>query len=105
MILEAMAKAGLEAGKDAVLALDVAGSHFFSDGHYHLKEGSGRNLTSDELVTLLEKWVDAYPIQSIEDGMAEDDWEGWQKLTQSLGKRIQLIGDDLFVTNPQRLSK
>jgi enolase len=103
IILEAITKTGLKPGKDAALAIDVASSHFFFDGNYHLKEGSGRTIESHELVTLLEKWVDAYPILSIEDGMAEDDWEGWQKLTKSLGKRIQLIGDDLFVTNSQRL--
>jgi enolase len=106
MILEAIARAGFTAGKDAAIALDFASSHFFHENKYELKVG-GKNkiLSSDELVDLLTGWVNRYPILSIEDGMAEDDWDGWKNLTAALGKRIQLIGDDLFVTNPERLRR
>jgi enolase len=100
MVLAAIGRAGLTAGKDAVLAVDVASTHFFRDGRYHLREGV---LSSDEMIDRLTRWVAAYPIRSIEDGLAEDDWDGWRALTAALGHRVQLIGDDLFVTNPQRL--
>ncbi|HMF20437.1 MAG TPA: phosphopyruvate hydratase [Gemmataceae bacterium] len=106
MILEAIGKAGFTPGKDATIALDVASSHFFHENKYELKVGGkSKPLSSDELVDLLTGWVNRYPILSIEDGMAEDDWDGWQKLTVALGKRVQLIGDDLFVTNPERLQR
>jgi enolase len=102
MLLAAIGKAGYVPGRDAAIALDVASTHFFREGHYHLTPGA---LSSDDMVHLLERWVDAYPILSIEDGMAEDDWDGWRQLTAALGRRVQLIGDDLFVTNPDRLRR
>jgi enolase len=98
LILEAIAAAGYRPGVQAALALDVASTHFFRDGRYHL---CGSALSADELVALLARWVDAYPIWSIEDGVAEDDWDGWRTLTAALGTKVQLIGDDLFVTNPE----
>jgi enolase len=104
MCLKAIERAGLTAGRDAALALDVASTHFFADGRYHLREAAAP-LKAEEMVELLVRWADAYPILSIEDGMAEDDWEGWRLLTQALGGRVQLIGDDLFVTNPERLRR
>jgi enolase len=103
IILEAIYVAGFEPGRDAALALDVASTHFFRNGAYHLGATAGTSLSVDEMVSLLQRWVQAYPISSIEDGMAEDDWEGWQKLTRALGNQVQLVGDDLFVTNPERL--
>lgn len=105
MILEAIGKAGLSAGRDAALALDVASSQFYRDGRYHLGATSGKTLAAEDLVRLLERWAHDYPILSIEDGMAEDDWDGWQALTRSLGPRVQLIGDDLFTTNGDRLRR
>jgi enolase len=105
MILKAIDKAGLKPGRDAALAVDVASTHFFRDGRYHLKATGGKVLTVDELIAWLERWVKDYPIVSIEDGIAEDDWEGWQQLTAALGDRVLLIGDDLFVTNPGRLQR
>jgi enolase len=106
MLLAAMDNAGLAAGKDAAIALDVASTHFYTDGSYDLETGdAAHSYTSDEMVEVLRRWVDTYPILSIEDGMAEDDWDGWRKLTSALGKRVQLIGDDLFVTNPERLRR
>ena len=102
MVLKAIDRAGLVAGRQAALALDVAASHFYHDGRYHL---AGTALAAEELADRLRGWADAYPILSIEDGMAEDDWEGWQRLTADLGQRVQLVGDDLFVTNPERLRR
>ncbi len=104
MCLRAIEKAGLAAGRDAALALDVASSHFHRAGSYHLREAPAP-LSSQGMTDLLVRWVGAYPILSIEDGMAEDDWDGWRTLTLALGGRVQLIGDDLFVTNPERLSR
>jgi enolase len=102
MILEAFRAAGLEPGRDAAIALDVASSHFYKDGLYEL---DGRSLPASELAEMLARWVAKYPILSIEDGMAEDDWTGWKELTERLGDRVQLIGDDLFATNPTRLAR
>jgi enolase len=104
LIMEAIERAGYTAGKDIYLGLDVASSEFYRDGCYHL---SAENAAYDagEFVDYLGKWVDQYPILSVEDGMAEDDWEGWKQLTQRYGKQIQLTGDDLFVTNPAILKK
>lgn len=102
VILEAVEKAGYKPGKDIVLALDVASSEFYKDGKYEL-EGEGKSFTSDEMVDYLAELCAKYPIISIEDGLAEDDWEGWKKLTKKLGKKVQLVGDDLFVTNESRL--
>jgi enolase len=103
LILEAIGKAGLVPGKDAALAVDVAATHFYRAQGYHLNATGGMVLSDDDMVDLLRRWVNQYPIFSIEDGMAEDDWNGWKKLTGALGKRVQLIGDDLFATNPERL--
>ncbi len=102
-ILEAIEKAGYKAGVDVFLGMDVASTEFFKDGKYHL-EGEGKSYTSAEFVDLLASWVDKYPIISIEDGCSEDDWEGWKLLTEKLGGKVQLVGDDLFVTNTERLS-
>jgi len=101
-IMDAIAKAGFEPGKDIGLALDAASTEFFKDGKYHL-EGEGRHLSADGMIAYYEKLCAAYPILSIEDGMAEDDWDGWLGLTERLGAKTQLVGDDLFVTNPERL--
>ncbi len=98
-ILEAINNAGYRPGRDVWLALDVASSEFYEDGKYHLKS-EGRSFDSAGFADYLANWVDQYPIISIEDGMAEDDWEGWIELTNKLGDRVQLVGDDLFVTNP-----
>ena len=105
LILEAVAAAGLTPGKDAALAIDVASTHFCRDGRYHLRADGGAALTADDMTTLLTRWVETYPILSIEDGLAEDDWDGWRTLTAALGGRVQLIGDDLFATNPERLRR
>ena len=102
LLVQAIEKAGYRPGEDAAIGLDVAASHFYSDGLYHL-HAEDRKLSTEEMVSLLAQWVDDYPIISIEDGLAEDDWDGWQALTTRLGERVQLIGDDLFVTNVQRL--
>lgn len=103
-ILKSIEKAGYKAGKDIYLALDCASTEYFNDGKYHLS-GENKVLSSKENATYLAKLVNDYPIVSIEDGMSEDDWEGWQILTNELGNKIQLVGDDLFVTNPRRLKK
>lgn len=102
LILKAYQRAGLQPGRDAAIALDVASTHFFDGQTYRMKD---RALPADAMARFLTDWVDAYPILSIEDGLAEDDWAGWKMLTTSLGKRVQLIGDDLFVTNPERLAE
>ncbi len=103
-ILRAIEKAGYKPGEEIFLALDCAATEYFRDGRYVLA-GEGKTLTSEENVAYLEALVKDYPIISIEDGMAEDDWEGWVALTEALGERIQLVGDDLFVTNPKRLAR
>jgi enolase len=104
LCVKAIEKAGLAPGREAALALDVASTHFFREGRYHLRE-SASPLAAGQMAELLSRWVNAYPILSIEDGMAEDDWDGWRLLTEALGRRVQLIGDDLFVTNPERLRR
>jgi len=98
VILEAIAAAGYQPGKDIAIGLDVASSEFYKNGKYVL-ESEGKAFSSAEFVDYLAAWVDRYPIISIEDGLAEGDWDGWALLTQKLGKRVQLVGDDLFVTN------
>ncbi len=103
VILEAIQKAGYTPGKDMFIAIDAASSEYYKDGKYVL-EHEGKTLTAEEMVNFLEDWVNKYPIISIEDGMAEEDWEGWRMLTDRLGKKVQLVGDDLFVTNTERLS-
>jgi enolase len=105
MLLKAIRRAGYVAGRDAALALDVAATHFCTDGRYHLRTEKRDGLTSEDLIRLLERWIDAYPILSIEDGLSEDDWEGWHDLTAAVGRRVQLIGDDIFATNPERLRR
>lgn len=105
LILEAIRAAGYEPGKDIALGLDCASSEFFEDGCYVMKKSSGTRLTAEQWIEVLAGWCDRYPIISIEDGMAEGDWEGWKKLTDALGKRVQLVGDDLFVTNPAILKE
>jgi enolase len=99
-ILEAIGKAGYRAGDDVLLGLDVASSEFHDNGKYHLV-GEGKRLTSEQFVDFLADWSTQYPIVTIEDGMAEDDWDGWKQLTERLGEKVQLVGDDLFVTNPR----
>ncbi len=103
VIIEAIEKAGYKPGEDAFIALDVAATEFFKDGKYHL-EGEGKVLSTDELVAYYEDLVSKYPIISIEDALSEDEWDGWKKLTEALGAKVQLVGDDLFVTNTERLS-
>ncbi|MHB0883004.1 phosphopyruvate hydratase [Paenibacillus sp. SEL1] len=103
-IIEAIEKAGYKPGVDVFLGMDVASTEFYKDGKYTL-EGEGKSFTSAEFVDLLASWVDKYPIITIEDGCSEDDWEGWKLLTEKLGNKIQLVGDDLFVTNTERLAK
>jgi enolase len=104
LIVQAIGAAGYKAGEEVAIALDPAASEFFKNGNYALA-GEGRTLSAAELVDLYEAWIGRYPIISIEDGMAEDDWAGWKLLTDRLGDRIQLVGDDLFVTNVKRLSE
>jgi enolase len=100
VILEAIGKTGYRAGEDMLLGLDVASSEFFENGKYNLV-GEGKRLTSEQFVDFLANWARQYPIVSIEDGMAEHDWPGWKQLTTALGSTVQLVGDDLFVTNPK----
>ena len=104
MIIQAIENAGFEPGSQIALGLDCAASEFFKDGKYHL-EGEGLTLSSQEFAHLLESWCDKYPIISIEDGMSENDWEGWAYLSKLLGRKVQLVGDDLFVTNTKILSE
>ncbi|RTZ72563.1 MAG: phosphopyruvate hydratase [Gammaproteobacteria bacterium] len=104
VILEAIEKAGYRAGEDIWLALDAASSEFYRDGKYHLVS-ENRSFTSQEFSDYLENWVDAYPILSLEDGMDESDWEGWKYHTEQLGHKVQLVGDDLFVTNTRILKE
>jgi enolase len=104
LLVEAIEAAGYRAGDEVALALDVAASELFGNGSYKLA-GEGRTLKAAELVDLYEDWIGRYPIISIEDGMAEDDWDGWKLLTERLGPRVQLVGDDLFVTNVERLER
>jgi enolase len=104
LVLQAIEKAGYEPGTQIALGLDCASTEFFRDGKYHL-EGEGASLTPQEFTHLLSTWCDKYPIISIEDGMAENDWAGWKYQTEQLGKKIQLVGDDLFVTNTKILKQ
>jgi enolase len=99
-ILEAIGRAGYKAGEDVLLGLDVASSEFHDNGKYHLV-GEGKRLSAEQFTEFLASWCDQYPIVTIEDGMAEGDWDGWKGLTRRLGDRVQLVGDDLFVTNPR----
>ncbi|HEY1391577.1 MAG TPA: phosphopyruvate hydratase [Ktedonobacterales bacterium] len=104
MLVAAIEAAGFRPGEDIALALDPAASEFYAGGMYQLSR-EGRTLSSSELVDLYEQWIDTYPIISLEDGLAEDDWQGWAELTSRLGNRVQLIGDDIFVTNTEILRR
>ncbi len=106
-VLQAIEKAGYKPGEDVYIALDPAASEFFipEENVYHLKRSTGEKLTPPQMVAFWTDWVEKYPVISIEDGMAEDDWEGWKLMTDKLGSRIQLVGDDVFVTNVERLKK
>ncbi len=105
LILESIQKAGYRPGEDIFLAIDVAASEFFTDKKYFFKKSDGSKRSSDEMVNFYESLVQKYPIISIEDGFAEDDWEGWKLMTEVLGHRIQIVGDDIFVTNLERFKK
>ena len=105
VIMKAIEKAGYKGGQDVALALDPAASSFYENGRYILKAEKEKEKSSQEMIDFYEEIIDNFPVLSIEDGLAEDDWEGWKMLTERLGKRIQLVGDDLFVTNTSRLKK
>lgn len=107
IILIAIEKAGYKAGEDVLIALDAAASEFYNaeEGVYHFHQSDGRKLTSGEMVAFWEEWCNKYPIVSIEDGLDEDDWEGWKLMTEKLGHKLQIVGDDLFVTNTERLTR
>jgi enolase len=105
VILEAVGNAGYKAGKDIYIALDPASSEFFQDGKYVFHKSDGSSKTPEQMAAFYENWVNKYPIISIEDGMAEGDWNGWKLLTDKIGKKVQLVGDDLFVTNTEYLKK
>jgi enolase len=105
VVCEAITKAGYKLGEQVGIALDPAASEFYSEGKYIFKKSDKSERTSEQMVAFWADWVSKYPIMSIEDGMAEDDWAGWKLMTDTLGKKIQLVGDDLFVTNTQRLAR
>ncbi len=105
VILEAIAKAGYKPGADVAIALDPASSEFFEDGKYVFARSDKKARTADEMVKFYADWLSRYPIVSLEDGLAEDDWAGWQILTKELGSKVQLVGDDIFVTNTKRLER
>jgi len=106
-IIQAIEKAGYRPGEDVFFAMDPAASEFYDQEskEYHFKKSSGKRVTSSEMVQVWKEWVEKYPIVSIEDGLDEDDWDGWKELTLELGDKIQLVGDDLFVTNVERFQK
>ncbi|HWH02856.1 MAG TPA: phosphopyruvate hydratase [Gemmatimonadales bacterium] len=104
-IMSAVEAAGFAAGKDIAIALDVAASELFEDGTYSFKKSGGGKKSAEEMIALYKGWVDRYPIVSIEDGLAESDWAGWAKLTEALSSRVQLVGDDIFCTNPDLLGR
>jgi enolase len=104
-VLEAVGAAGLKAGQDVFVALDVASSELWANGRYVFKKSGEPDRTSDQMIQLYEDWLRQYPIVSIEDGLAESDWTGWKSLTSALGARVQLVGDDVFVTNPEILKR
>ncbi len=105
VVVTAIEQAGYRPGDDVAIALDVAASELYQDGDYVFKKGDGSRRTAEQMVELYAGWLDKYPIVSIEDGLAEDDWDGWVKLTEALGARVQLVGDDIFVTNVDRLAR
>ena len=104
-VLAAVEAAGYTPGDDIAIALDVAASELYQDGHYVFKKGDGSTKSSDEMIALYTKWLENYPIVSIEDGLAEHDWDGWTALTEALGQQIQLVGDDIFCTNTELLTR
>jgi len=104
-IVSAIEEAGYEPGKDVAIALDPAASEFYQDGAYVFKKSGGGKKSAEEMIALYKGWIDRYPIVSIEDGLAEDDWAGWAKLTEALSDRVQLVGDDLFCTNADLLAR
>ena len=104
-VITAIEAAGYTAGDEVAIAMDVAASELFEDGVYVFKKGDGSKRSAEEMVDLYGKWIDKYPIVSIEDGLAEDDWDGWKVMTGALGERVQIVGDDLFVTNTERLAR
>ena len=104
-IMSAIAAAGYEPGEDVAITLDVAANELYEDGEYVFKKGDGSRHSSADMIELYAGWLDKYPIVSLEDGLHEDDWDGWKKLTAALGDRIQLVGDDVFVTDPKRLGR
>ena len=104
-IMSAVEAAGFSAGKDVAIALDVAASELFENGTYEFKKSGGGKKSAEEMIALYKSWVDRYPIVSIEDGLAESDWAGWAKLTEALSSRVQLVGDDIFCTNPELLGR
>ena len=105
VIIEAIEGAGYSPGKEIALALDVASTELFKDGKYSFRKSGAGTLNAEGMIALYAKWLEEYPIVSIEDGLAEDDWKGWEQLTKALGDRVQLVGDDLFVTNTERLAR
>ena len=105
VVLQAIEKAGYKPGEEIFIALDAASSEFYENGIYHFKKSDGKKLSSAELSGYWTEWVNKYPIISIEDGFAEDDWDGWKLITDAIGKKVQLVGDDLFVTNVKRLQQ
>ncbi len=105
VIVEAIEQAGYKVGRQVAIALDPAASELFAEGAYVFRKSHGAALSASEMVSVYEKWAERYPIVSVEDGLAEDDWEGWREMTKRLGKKIQLVGDDIFVTNPGRLER
>ncbi len=104
-IMSAIDAAGYEPGEDIAITLDVAANELYEDGEYVFKKGDGSRHSSDDMIELYAGWLDKYPIVSLEDGLHEDDWDGWKKLTAALGERVQLVGDDVFVTDPKRLGR
>jgi enolase len=105
VVMQAVQSAGYEPGRDIAIALDVAASELYQDGEYVFKKGDGSRRSAEAMIELYAGWVDRYPIVSIEDGLAENDWAGWALLTERLNDRVQLVGDDVFVTNVDRLGK
>ncbi len=105
LIIEATERAGYAPGDDVLLALDPASSEFYGDGNYIFRKSDGSRRNSKDMVQLYADWIDKYPIVSLEDGMSEDDWDGWKIVTEKLGEKVQLVGDDLFVTNTERLGR
>jgi enolase len=104
-VVQAISAAGYQPGDDIAIALDPAASEFYADGVYTFKKGDGSTRSSEEMIRLYEKWCESYPIVSIEDGLAESDWAGWTAMTEALGAKIQLVGDDLFCTSADLLSR